>query len=109
MSKINATHILTKIVKYGDNLAGTSARKLKNQAEVLHGAKNLGPKGVPHETISHAQDLADAAKKASNKARTYTATGAVAGTTAGFIGLHKYHQHKDNKILERLDKMWKSE
>jgi hypothetical protein len=26
--------------------------------------------------------------------------------TGGFLGLHKYHQHKDNQILKKIDSMY---
>ena len=106
---ITMTNILNKVVKYGDDLAGFSSRRLNNQAKVLNAARNLGKHGVPHQTVSYAQDLADKASKDSFKARAYTVAGVAAGGTAGMMGVNHHYKQKENKILERLDVLMKKE
>ena len=109
MSKINAANILNKVIKYGDDLAGFSKRRLNLQADILYKARNLGKKGVPYQTISHARDLADKASKDSFKARAVTLAGATAVGTAGMAGVNYHYKQKENKILQRLDTILKKD
>ncbi len=107
--KINATNILNKITEYGDHLVGHSARRLRGDVGALSRHHDSGPKGIPVSTIKHVTGLSNAASASSLKARAYTAAGITGGAVGGFLGLHKYHQHKDNKIMERIDKMYQSD
>jgi len=106
MPRFKTNQILSKVVNYGDRLVGHSAGKLSNLANNLKNAKSMGVKGVPSESITRAERLAHVAKGRSLQTRIKTIAGVSAGVGAGFLGLHKYHQHKDNKILARIDKMY---
>lgn len=109
MPKFNTNKILSKVVEYTDRLSGHSARKYENLAGSLKNAGRMGVKGVPEATKLRANRLTDVAKGRSFQTRLKTGVGVVGGSTAGFLGLHKYHQHKDNKIMERIDKMYQEE
>jgi hypothetical protein len=106
MTLFNKNKILAKVVQYVDNLSGTSARRFKYDLEALRRSKNLGSEGVPQSTIDHVYGLANDAADRSFSARLNTGLGVGVGGTAGFLGLHKYHQHKDDKIMARIDKMY---
>lgn len=109
MAKFTANKILGKVVKYGDNLIGKSSRQYSNTASALKGASGLGIKGVPGTTILRADRKAQVAKGRSFQTRVKTIAGVGLVGGGGFLGLHKYHQHKDNKILERIDKMYQGD
>lgn len=98
--------LISKAFQIGDRIVGHSARKLKYQADILHNARDLGQHGVPKETVEYAKDLAKQESAASRNTRIKAGLGLTAATTTGFLGLHKYHQHKDNKILARIDRMY---
>lgn len=89
-----------KALGYFDSLIGHSHGKLKQEAEILASAEARGRKA------KHA--LLDAAKanKRMVSARVKTGVGVAALGTAGFIGLHKYHQHKDNAIMAKINEMY---
>lgn len=108
MPKFNTDQILNKVIRYGDRLTGNTKRKLDNAVHVLSNAHNLGIYGIPQSSIRRAQHLAK--KEGETVFKTRITTGAVVGAVGatGFLGLHKYHQHKDNKILERIDNMYKT-
>jgi hypothetical protein len=53
-----------------------------------------------------AQRHADALAARSLQSRVKLGLGTGMDGTAGFLGLHKYHQHKDNAILSKIDSMY---
>lgn len=106
MPSFNSKKILDKIVQFGDNLAGTSARRLKGDVEALKRSQHLGPEGIPQSTINHVLGLSDEARSASINTRINTGLTVGGVGTAGFLGIHKYHQHKDDKIMARINKMY---
>jgi hypothetical protein len=106
MPLLNKQKLLSKVVKFGDELAGVSARRYKSDVESLKRFKKVGPRGVPEATINRAQRLYDVARAKSTRTRVKTALGTGVGVTTGFLGLHKYHQHKDEKILARINSMY---
>lgn len=108
MPKFNTNQVLDKVIRYGDKLTGHTKRKLENAADVLSNASSMGIPGIHQTSINAAQRMVKNESK--EVARTRTATGIV-GTAAiggGFLGIHKYQQHQDNKILARIDKMYKT-
>ena len=107
MAKFNSNQIISKVIKYGDRLIGYSAGKLKNAATVMHEAEGMGIRNVPESVITRSRRLAEVAKGRSTKTRIKTGLGVSTATIGGFLGLHKYHQHKDNKIMERIDNNFK--
>jgi hypothetical protein len=107
MPKITSNKLLGKVVGFANRVAGVEARTFKNQAKVLAEAKNLGRLGVPASTIQRAARMSHVSSGRSFQTRVKAGLGTTAGVTAGFLGLHKYHQHRDNKILERIDNMYK--
>jgi hypothetical protein len=109
MPKFNTNAILSKVVDYTDRLAGHSARKYENLAGSLKDANKMGVKGIPESAKIRANRLTEVAKGRSFQTRLKTGVGVVAGGTAGFLGIHKYHQHNDNKIMERIDLMYRKE
>jgi hypothetical protein len=105
--KINSKQLLDRVIKYGDRLSGHSKRKYEHIASALKEAPNVGIRNIPHNATRKADRLV---KDESRRVlRTRVATGIAVGAAggAGFLGIHKYHQHKDNKILERIDSMGK--
>jgi hypothetical protein len=50
--------------------------------------------------------LARKARSESTNTRIKTGVGVVGVGTAGFLGLHKYQQHKDEKIMARINQMY---
>lgn len=107
MPRFNSNQILEKAINYGDRLVGHSARKYENAANVMRDAKGMGIKGVSSEAITGSRSLSEKAKGESFRTRLKTGLTAVTGISGGFLGLHKYQQHKDNKILERIDRDFK--
>lgn len=106
MPKFNSNQILSRAVKYVDRLAGVSAKKYSNAASTLKGAKSMGINGVPESAVLRASRMAKVESGRTFQSRVKAGVGAAAATGAGFLGLHKYHQHQDNKILEKIDKMY---
>ncbi len=86
---------------WGDNLAGISARKAKNRLNVFHESSHLG-EGIPKSTFNAAQaEAKDLSQKSLNTRIKTGLTAAGVGVT-GYLGIRKYQQHKDNKIMQRL-------
>jgi hypothetical protein len=106
MPIFTSNQILSKVEKYGDRLIGHSARKLKSMTDGVHLAKEMRVKGIEQRALTKTDRLANVARGRSTQTRVKTGLGVATATTAGFLGLHKYHQHKDNKILARIDKQY---
>jgi hypothetical protein len=91
---------LSKALKFLDQVSGHSARDWKVKSTVLAEAQK---KGI---TPLRAQRKADVEGKRAFKTQLKTGVGIGAAGTAGFLGIHKYHQHQDNKILKKIDNMY---
>jgi hypothetical protein len=102
----NGNKILKKIVGFADDVIGRKANIAKTRYKVLKDSANFGRVGVPKETIQDAKHSAKYRAAKTFQARVKTGVGVAATTGAGFLGLHKYHQHKDNKILAKIDKLY---
>lgn len=90
-----------------DRLAGTTARDSETVARVLNSRNSGLYSKTPSSLKTRANRVAEVDRGRSTQTRVTTGlvgTGAVGG---GFIGLHKYHQHKDNRILQQIDKLYK--
>jgi hypothetical protein len=107
MLKINKQQLLDRVIRYGDRLTGHSKGKYQHISSALKEAPNVGIRNIPEGATRKADRLLKNESKA--VLRTRLATGLAVGVAggSGFLGLHKYHQHKDNKILERIDSMGK--
>ena len=90
---------VTNVGNFAESLLGTKARKLTSEAEVL--ARHAALKNSPAKVHAMATD----ATSRTRDARVKTGLGLGAAGGAGFLGIHKYHQHKDNAIMERLNQM----
>ncbi len=90
----------SSVMDYLGRVSGHTASKLKNEAEILSRAQALG------RTAQQATIEADQAAKATNLSRLHTGASLLVGSGAGFLGVHKYHQHKDDAIMKQLDSMY---
>lgn len=106
MPKLNQFY--NKAVKYADSLVGGSARQMKSDNGALNRLREQGIKGISNRAVTETRRKAEVLRKDSNKTRVITGVTAASVGTAGFMGLHKYHQHKDNQILQRIDSMYKN-
>ncbi len=106
MPRFTTDKILSKLIHTGDRLLGHTARKRENMNKAFRAAPKMGVHGIPEKTILRSERLEQQAKGQSLRTRVKAGVGATAAVTGGFLGLHKYQQHKDNKILERIDKMY---
>lgn len=91
---------LDSVIRFADDVIGHSARNLKQEADVLARAAAQGR--TPKMALAEAAE----AQKRMISSRTKLGLGVAAGGTAGFLGLHRYHQHKDNAILSKIDSMY---
>lgn len=91
---------LQKTIKFGKDFSGVTHSSLKREAQILAEAQAKG------RTAQQVFKEAETAKDNMIKARVLGGAGAVATTSAGFLGLHKYHQHKDNAIMAKIDSMY---
>jgi hypothetical protein len=91
---------LSKALHFADRLSGTSAREWKMRSDILNHAAQQGITPKRAERIARVQ----AGRSFQTRAKTVAGTGAVAA--GGFLGLHKYHQHKDNEIMRKINEMY---
>jgi len=91
---------INRIAKFGDELVGYSAGKAKAKATL---ASEMAARG---QTPGQLHRIADRKAIESRNTRIKTGIGATIGVGSGFLGLHKYHQHKDNAILAKIDSMY---
>ena len=90
---------LSSAADFGERLLGRRAAVLRHEADVL--ARNAGLGRSPADL----QALAEQEAKATRNARIQAGLGAAGLGGAGFLGIHKYHQYKDNAIMDRLNRM----
>lgn len=109
MAKYNSKQLLDKAIKHVDRLSGNSKRKYQHVSSGLHMAGNVGIRNIPKSAVTRADRLSKVETGRVLRTRITAGVGAAAVAGAGFLGLHKYHQHRDNKILERIDKMGKND
>jgi hypothetical protein len=93
--------VINSIFGFGDRLIGHSAGRAKTIHNSLKDAAHLGS-GIPASTMRKAKELSDAASLASRNTRIRTALAVGGGVTAGYLGIHKYQQHKDEKIMQKI-------
>ncbi len=112
MAKFSANQIINKATKLAEQAWGAKARATASISKsVAHAATpkefgGMAVKGISDDAVRRTQRIAKVENGRTLQARVKVGLGATATTTAGFLGLHKYHQHKDNKILARIDKMY---
>jgi hypothetical protein len=91
---------LDRALSFADDVWGGTARGLAHEGEVLAKAEAQG------RTAKSVLTEASEAHKRMKAARVKTGIGVAGAGTAGFLGIHKYHQHKDNAILAKIDSMY---
>lgn len=91
---------ITSVGNFAENVIGSKARKLASEAEVLARHSTLG------NSPSKVQALAADASGKTRDARIKAGIGIAAAGGGGFLGVHKYHQHKDRAIMDRLNQMY---
>lgn len=91
---------LGKVLRDLETVSGRRANDWKNRAEVLREAAKRGT------TPLRAERMAKVEKGRTFQARVKGGVVGTAAASAGFLGLHKYHQHRDNEILKRIDSMY---
>lgn len=92
---------LSKAVKYADRLSGASAKQWKAKASILSEAARTGL------TPARANRLAKVHAGRSFQTRAKTGLAIASAGAGGYLGLHKYHQHKDRQIMRRIDQMYR--
>lgn len=105
----NTNKFLAKATQIGDRLVAHSARKLEHTAATLKAANSLGLKGsrrISKSSIEGMDRLAKTERGRSTQTRIKAGVGAAVVGTTGFLGIHKYHQHKDEKIMARINEMY---
>jgi hypothetical protein len=91
---------LSKTLKMLDTASGKSAKSWANKASVLEEAEKSGL------TSGRARRKAKVEAGRTFQTRVKLGVGGAAVVGGGFLGLHKYMQHQDNKILARIDKLY---
>jgi hypothetical protein len=85
---------------FAGKVFGGKARQLKSDAEVL--ARHAAARNSPGKV----QQMAEEAAKETRNARLKASLGAGAVAGAGFLGIHKYHQHRDDAIMRKINSMY---
>jgi hypothetical protein len=106
MSRFNSNQLISKTVSYLNRVSGHSANKANEGAKFVKSFKGSGSNKMPESIKVRAERLAKVEAGRTMQTRVKTGVGATAIAGAGFLGLHKYHQHKDNQILSRIDKIY---
>jgi hypothetical protein len=92
---------LRKVINFAEDVAGFKAKRLKDEASILTEA------AITKRTPKAALDEASQASKRMVEARVKAGIGAAGVLGAGFLGVHKYHQHKDDVLMKKIDSMYK--
>lgn len=92
---------ISRTADFAERVVGHKASTLRAEAEAVsrHAAAGRTPRQV--------QRMASVAARQTRDARIKAGLGAAAVGGAGFLGIHRYHQHKDRAIMERLQNMYK--
>lgn len=85
---------------FGENVIGARARNLAQESAVLSKHQAAG------RSAADLQRWASTAAKQTRDARVKAGLGVAAVGSAGFLGIHKYHQHQDRAIMDRLNRMY---
>lgn len=98
MSSLNK--YVNKISRFGDELLGHSAGKARTKATL---ASEIQARG---QTAGQLHRIADRKAVESRNTRVKAGLGTGAAIATGFLGLHKFHQNNDNRILAKIDSMY---
>ena len=93
---------ITRMGNFAENVIGSKANKLAADADAL--ARHSIAKNSPQKVRA----MANEAAMQTRDARVKLGLGAGAALGGGFLGVHRYHQHKDRAIMERLNAMGKT-
>lgn len=93
---------VNRIGNFAEDVIGSKANRLSADADAL--ARHSIAKNSPQKVRA----MANEAALQTRDARVKLGLGAGAALGAGFLGIHRYHQHKDRAIMERLNAMGKT-
>lgn len=91
---------LSKTLKMLNRASGKSANEWATKARVLDEAEKSGL------NATRAKRMAKVEAGRTFQTRAKLAVGGAAAVGGGFLGVHKYMQHQDNKILAQIDKLY---
>lgn len=91
---------LSKTLRMLNTASGKSAKEWATKARVLDEAERTGL------SSTRARRKAKVEAGRTFQTRVKLGVGGAAVVGGGFLGLHKYMQHQDNKILARIDKLY---
>lgn len=91
---------ISKSLDFGERVIGNRARQLSHDALVV---SKYNAAGV---TPAELQSMALAERRQTRDARVKAGLGVAGVGSAGFLGVHKYHQYKDRAIMDRLNRMY---
>jgi hypothetical protein len=92
---------LSKTIKMLDTVSGKSANEWATKAKVMREAEDTGLTALRAKRKAHVE------AGRTLQSRVKAGLGGAAAVGTGLFGVHKYHQHQDNKIMERIDKMYR--
>lgn len=91
---------LSKTINMLDSVHGKTSKEWATKARVLNEAKVTGL------TATRASRKAKVSNGRTFQNRVKLGVGGGVALTGGLLGLHKYMQYQNNKILARIDKMY---
>lgn len=92
---------LNKTLKALETTSGKRAKDWANRAEVLREAAEKGTTPLRAKRMAHVE------AGRTFQARVKAGLGATAAVGTGFLGIHKYQQHQDRKIMEKIDELYR--
>ena len=93
--------------KFLGQVLGVHSSKMRMMADNIAKAGDHGIRGIPGSAVLRAKRIAKVESGRTLNARVNLGATVATASTAGFLGLHKYHQHQDNKIMAKIDSMYK--
>jgi hypothetical protein len=91
---------LSKTLKMIDQVSGKSAKEWATKARVMREAEDTGL------TALRAKRKAQVEAGRTFQTRVKVGVGGAAAVGTGMFGVHKYFQHQDRKIMEKIDKLY---
>lgn len=109
LPKFNVNQIISKVNQIGDRLGGVSARNYESTASAMRAANSMGlnkSQKISQSALGRMDRLARVERGRSTQTRVKAGIGTAAAGTAGFLGIHKYQQHQDEKIMKRINQLY---
>lgn len=91
---------LSKTIQMLDRTTGKSAKSWANKAQVLREAEDTGLTALRAKRKAHVE------AGRTLQTRVKIGVGGAAAVGTGLFGVHKYYQHQDRKIMEKIDKLY---